>query len=84
MADSTLKTNLPTLRLVLDHAVKLGLLSTNPARTRERLWKPKAPEPVEAFTASELRSILAAAREIDLHFAVLSRSWPREGCGRAR
>jgi len=33
MADSTLKTNLPTLRLVLDHAVKLGLLSTNPART---------------------------------------------------
>ncbi len=35
MADSTLKTNLPTLRLVLDHAVKLGLLSTNPAPDEE-------------------------------------------------
>ena len=33
MADSTLKTNLTTLRLVLDHAVKLGLLSTKEAET---------------------------------------------------
>jgi integrase len=71
LADSTIKSNLPTLRLVLDHGVKLGLLAANPMRSGERLWRPVAAEQVEAFTASELRSILKAAREIDLHFAVL-------------
>lgn len=71
LSDSSIKTSLPTLKLVLDHAVKRGLLPINPARSRERLWRPKPTEPVEAFTASELRSILAAAREINLHFMVL-------------
>jgi integrase len=71
LSDSTIKTSLPTLRLVLDHGVKLGLLAANPMRSGERLWRPTATEQVEAFTASELRSILKAAREIDLHFAVL-------------
>ena len=71
LADSTIKTNLPTLRLVLDHGVKLGLLAANPMRSGERLWRPIPAAQVEAFTASELRSILKAAREIDLHFAVL-------------
>ncbi len=37
LADSTLKTSLPTLRLVLDHAVRLGLLSANPMRSGLRL-----------------------------------------------
>ena len=46
MADSTLKTSLPTLSLVLDHAVDRGLLSSNPMRGSERLWKPKASEEV--------------------------------------
>jgi integrase len=71
LADSSIKTSLPTLRLVLDHAVKLGLLAANPMRSGERLWRPAATEQVEAFTSSELRSIIKAAREIDLHFAVL-------------
>jgi integrase len=71
LSDSTIKASLPTLRMVLDHGVKLGLLATNPMRSGERLWRPVAPEPVEAFTSSELRSILRVAREIDLHVAVL-------------
>ncbi len=71
LADSSIKTSLPSLRLVLDHAVKLGLLGANPMRSGERLWRPAAAEQVEAFTSSELRSILKATRTIDLHFAVL-------------
>ncbi len=71
LSDSTIKTSLPTLRLVLDHGVKLGLLPANPMRSGERLWRPEASEQVEAFTSSELRTILKAAREIDLHFMVL-------------
>jgi len=79
LADSTIKTNLPTLRLVLDHGVKLGLLAANPMRSGERLWRPIAAAQVEAFTASELRSILKAAREIDLHFAVLIQVMAQSG-----
>ncbi len=71
LADTSLRASLPTLRLVLDHACKLGLLATNPLRTRERLWRPKGPEPVEPFTASELRTVLRAARSIDRDAAVL-------------
>jgi integrase len=71
LADSTIKASLPTLRLALDHAVKLGLLTVNPMRSGERLWRAAASQAVEAFTASELRSILKAARVIDLHVAIL-------------
>lgn len=71
LSDSSIRTSIPTLQVVLDHAVRLGLLLNNPIRHSERLWEPAQAEPVDPFTASELRSILKAAREIDLQFAAL-------------
>ena len=41
MKDSTLRSGLPTLGIILDHAVERGLLATNPLRGAERLWRPK-------------------------------------------
>jgi len=46
MKDSTLKTSLPTLGIILDHAVERGLLATNPLRGAGRLWRPKTSEEV--------------------------------------
>ncbi len=72
LSDASIRVSLPTLRIVLDHAVKLGLLPANPLRSGERLWKSAPPtESVNPFTSSELRSLLKAARVIDADFAVL-------------
>ncbi len=72
LSDASLRVNLPTLRLVLDHACKVGLLPANPLRSGGRLWKFTPPsEAVDPFTSSELRSLLKAAREIDRDFATL-------------
>ncbi len=72
LGDGTLKVNLPVLRLILDHGVKLGLLPANPMRTGERLWRSEpSAETVDPFRSSSLRSILKAARAVDADFAVL-------------
>jgi len=71
MADSTLKTSLPTLSLVLDHAVDRGLLSSNPMRGSERLWKPKGSEEVHPFTPEQIRAVLASAVAVDADFGAL-------------
>lgn len=80
LADSTIKVNLPTLRLVLDHAVKLGLLAANPLRSGARLWKAAPPaESVDPFASSELRSLLKAARAVNADFATLVQTLVQTG-----
>ena len=69
MMDSTLKTGLPTLSIVLEHAVERGLLVSNPLR--ERLWRPKASEEVVPFTPAQARAAMAGAAAVDHDFGVL-------------
>jgi integrase len=72
LSDSTLGTALPILSVILDYAVERGLLTTNPMRGGEPLWRASlAAEAVDPFTPAELRKILAAARAIDSDFAAL-------------
>jgi integrase len=80
LSDASIRVSLPTLRLVLDHGVKLGLLAANPLRSGAKLWKSSPPaESVDPFTSSELRSLLKAAREIDKDFAVLIQMMVQSG-----
>lgn len=80
LSDASLRVNLPTLRIILDHAVKLGLLPANPLRSGERLWKSSPPaEGVDPFTSSELRAVLRAAHTIDKDFAVLLQTMMQTG-----
>ena len=69
--DSTLRTNLPTLGIILDYAVERGFLATNPLRGAGRLWRPKASEDVVPFTPEQVRGVLAGATAVDHDFAVL-------------
>jgi integrase len=71
LADSTLRTYLPIMSIILDYAVERGLLVTNPLRGGEPLWKAsEATEAIDPFTPAELRKILAAARVVNRDFAV--------------
>ncbi|HKW92685.1 MAG TPA: site-specific integrase [Methylomirabilota bacterium] len=80
LADSTLLTLLPTLRLILDYAVEERWLSANPMAGGIRLWRPsQAPEHVDPFTGRELRAILQAAAAIDPDAAVFFRLWAQSG-----
>jgi integrase len=71
MMDSTLRASLPTLGIILDHAVERGLLATNPLRGAERLWRPKESNEVEPFTPEQISTVLASAEAVDKDFAVL-------------
>jgi integrase len=90
LKDSTLSVSLVTLRVILDHAVELGLLPTNPIRGGERLWRPEAEDPVDPFTAAEIRTILTVARAVQPDFGVLLQvlaqtgARPGEGLGLRR
>ena len=90
LKDTTLSVSLVTLRLILDHAVELGLIPTNPVRGGERLWRPEADDPVDPFTASEIKAILKAARAVQPDFGVLVQvlaqtgARPGEGLGLRR
>jgi integrase len=79
LADSTLKMNLPCLRLILDYAVEKGWLPSNPMRG-VRLWRP-TPQSVEPdpFTQRELSAILEAAEEVSVAFALMLRAWAQSG-----
>jgi len=71
LADSSIQVNLPTLRLILDFAYERGLLPSNPL-TGGRLWVHKASAvEVNPFSASEVRTILKAARALNRDFATL-------------
>jgi integrase len=78
LADSTLKVGLPTLKMILRHAVRCGLLLMNPL-AGERLWFPKPSANVEPFTSSELRLILTAAYEISADFGAYVQTMAQTG-----
>jgi hypothetical protein len=71
LADSSLKTCLPILAMILDHAVEREHLPANPMRTGEPLWRAGERADVDPLNASELRAILKASRATDPDFAVL-------------
>ncbi len=72
LKDSTLSSCLPTLRLILDHAVETNVLATNPMRGGKRLLRvEQRSEPVDPFTPEELRAILTAAGAVDPDFCTL-------------
>ena len=79
LADSTLKMNLPCLRLILDYAVEKGWIATNPMRG-VKLWRPTPmtmePDP---FTLRELQAIVTTAEEISSPFALMLRAWAQSG-----
>jgi integrase len=80
LADLTLRTRLPTLKLVLDFAVEERWITANPMAGGPRLWRSAPrPENVDPFTGRELRAILAAAEIIDRDFAVMLRLWVQSG-----
>jgi integrase len=80
LADLTLRTRLPTLKLVLDFAVEERWITANPMAGGPRLWRSAPrPESVDPFTGRELRAILAAAEIIDRDFAVMLRLWVQAG-----
>jgi len=72
LSDSTLSAFLPIFSITLDYCVERGLLSSNPVRGGEPLWRASQEvEAVDPFTPAELRQILTAARAIDPDFATL-------------
>ena len=80
LADLTLRTRLPTLKLVLDFAVEERWITANPMTGGPRLWRAAPrPESVDPFTGRELRAILTAAEIIDRDFAVMLRLWVQAG-----
>jgi integrase len=80
LSDSTLSAYLPIMSVILDYSVERGLLTTNPMRGGEPLWKAsEAGEDVDPFTPAELRQILTAARAIDADFAALVQAMVQSG-----
>jgi len=71
MKDSTLRAGLPIFSIILDHAVERGLLSTNPLRGTERLWRAKPSGEVDPFNTEQIRAVLASAMAVDHDFGVL-------------
>jgi integrase len=80
LTDSTLRTRLPTLKLILDYAVEERLIPANPMVGGPRLWRPASHvETIDPLTGRELRAILGAAEAIDRDFAVMLRLWAQSG-----
>jgi integrase len=79
IADSTLKMNLPGLRLIFDYAVEKGWLASNPMRG-VRLWRPmpRVEEP-DPFTRKELAAIVAASESISAPLGVMLQCWAQSG-----
>lgn len=71
LKDSTLKSSLPTLSIILDYGVEHGLLTVNPLRGPERLWRAQAAAEVDPFTPSQIRAVLASAVAVDPDFGAL-------------
>src|SRR5260370_21977220 len=79
MKDSTLRTSLPTLGIILDYAVERGLLIGNPLRGAGRLWRAKASEEVHPLTPAEIRAVLASAVAVDQDFVGLVQAVAQNG-----
>ncbi len=80
LSDSSLRTGLLALRLILQRAVRRRLLPSNPMHEVEWRGAPRIDEKnVDPFTGEELRAILTAAQRIDPDFATLVRLWMQTG-----
>jgi integrase len=79
LADSSLKTGLLTLRLVLKRAARRGLIPSNPMNELEWRSAPRVDQ-VDPFTARELQAILSAAERLEPDFATMLRLWAQSGC----
>ncbi|HEY3067857.1 MAG TPA: site-specific integrase [Methylomirabilota bacterium] len=78
LADSSLRTGLLPLRLILKRAVRRKLIPANPMNDAE--WRGTArTENVDPFTGRELRAIFAAADRLEPDFAALLRLWGQTG-----
>ena len=79
LADSTIKVNLPTLRMILDYCVRRRWLPANPLRG-EALWRPtpKSEQP-DPFTQPELDALVAAAESLAPAWGLMLRAWAQSG-----
>jgi integrase len=73
LKDSSVRSALPTLSIVLDYAVGKGWLTVNPLRAGAPLWRAdhSGDEVVDPFTPDELRKIFKSAYQIDHTFGCL-------------
>ena len=78
IAEQSLRVGLVALRLILDRAVKAGILPANPAVGVAR-FKRNDEDTVDPFTGEELRATLAAASRLNPAFATFLRLWMQ--CG---
>ncbi|HKW93758.1 MAG TPA: site-specific integrase [Methylomirabilota bacterium] len=78
LSDTSLKVVLGTLKLILDRAVRRGLLPTNPMSQADWRALPRV-ENVDPFTGLELRAILTSASSVSSDFATLLRVWAQTG-----
>jgi integrase len=78
LKDSSLRTGLLALRLILKRAKRRGLIPASPMPDVE--WQgAKRTEHVDPFTAQELGAIFEAADTVDWNFGTMLRVWA--GCG---
>jgi integrase len=79
LADSTIRVNLPTLRMILDYCVRRRWLAANPLRG-EALWRPtpKSEQP-DPFTQLELAALVAAAELLAPAWGLMLRVWAQSG-----
>jgi integrase len=78
LADNSLRSGLQVLRLILTRALRQKLVSSNAMDLVEFRGAPRI-EPVEPFSVTELRNILAAAPAVEHDLAALLEVWARTG-----
>src|ERR1700687_865969 len=72
LSDASINVVLPTLSIVLNHAVEKKHLLQNPLRGGGALWRrEQPPEEVDPFTPEELRAIITSVYEVDHDFGIL-------------
>jgi integrase len=79
LADSTIRVNLPTLRMILDYCVRRRWLAANPLRG-EALWRPtpKSEQP-DPFAQAELAALVVAAESLAPAWGLMLRVWAQSG-----
>src|ERR1700687_425504 len=73
LSDSSIKSGLPTLSVILDHAVEMKHLLQNPLRGGGALWRAEqSSEVIDPFEPDELKRLIHAACEVDPDFGCLA------------